>query len=197
MNSYQPLPGYPNHTNHFAFSQPYHQSLDQKAQTSFRIKEIDRDLDSGCFLVFKIWIWFLIVSSFLGVLYSLGFAFFLFILLASKVLNGWLFFMFLPICLIWLICQQFVQWNAMRKKSLDGANRALNLVTFLLGFTLLLISNSFFGTPEDRPLTLYYSLPPALIILPINIYGAYKVQSKLRERDILSQKLEAYYYGYA
>jgi len=170
-----------------------------------KIQDLEDKLDSGCFFIYKIWLYLTIgcsgltgaqccLSMLIGVIF-----------IREK--EAWAIFLTNIIVItwcIWLIQQALVIKNAMSNRSLEGAKRgfrsllwfcAYYLLTFLsFVFTVEAISANLPKDTKDESWLIVYVI--AFIVgyvfpMFVNLFGAGKVISLLANRDALVLELKA------
>ncbi len=186
MDSYQQLPNQP---------QTNPAILDQKVQSSYRIKEIDTNLERGCMFYYGICAKLLGAGSAFGLLGSVLFILFVFGMNGTIEKHYPVFGP--PIFFILFIYQKFVEASAIDIKDLEKAKKAVKLILWLSGFALALISvflakseifDDSYHSDQDLMLFLFFGAPPILAMV-ISVIGSFKVRALLQEREDLMQKV--------
>jgi len=179
--------------NQYAIGRANHIELDPRTQLSYKISQIEKSLDNGCFFCYKLWVWFVIIASFIGVFFSITELYKLVAYQSSEAIRDSFMLFGLPFILIWVIYQNYLVRKAMVEKDLNAAKKAMgSMILFSVVSTacLLYVIDSFPSYRRQQAmesLGLQIGLPIA-----IDVFGASKVQRALQEREELSKKLETH-----
>ncbi len=189
MDSYQQLPNQPD------LGQTNPANLDQRVQSSYRIKEIERNFERGCINYYGICVRILSAGAGIGLLFSAFFILFAFGMEASMQRYYPMFGP--PIFFSWFLYQNFIQTSAINRMDLEKAKKAVKLILCLSGFGLALIAllmakseifDDSYHSVSDLVGILFIGTPSILALIII-VIGSYKVRTLLLERQDLMQKV--------
>jgi len=164
---------------------------DARTELNYKIKDIENRLEKGGYLVFKIWVWIMIILTSLA---KIGF-----ILLLATLLfrNGTRVFyvnriiIWLIISQIWLIISNLMVIKAITNRELSAAKKGLVLTILFAYFYVTVISFFSYGTSSsEREQTFDIFIAPIILPICFQMFGAFKVKDILEKRDALTRKLD-------
>jgi len=163
---------------------------DQKAQFEYEIKEIEKRLDKGCYIAFRIWIWLVMLAAWVEAIEGISSFASQIALFELPTIS----IMHYLVCPVLVISLCLYERRAIHYPDLETAQKAIKFMrsfvlayVFLRVFLISYISRSYRSYEDKGDI---YKTIGLVVQMAVMIIGGYKVKNLLEEREVLVQKVE-------